>query len=824
MPVAAPKILHSPEALTFWNNKITENWKKAFSARELSLGKEIAQNGEIRELELTPTGAIANARFDHEDCYAMIDWDDINPEIRTAAQDPLLGKSLAVAAFLEIEKLLAVTPNTQTAKIAPKDKLTSINKVAAKTQQANSRPLILRFTSNFKTIQFSAHWEQPNGSLVLALKQGKNLPDEASPQEREKLIRLTSLTRKAGFQFKPILGVYTLDNLDRILEFWKNDINNWESYFVLDLPDELLNLPIGVQEPELCVELISKKPGTLDFAWDLSIEDSVLEAEDTVRLIRAHHNPLIIPDVGLVSLSKDKTDMLLAWKRWMDLHPTGEMPRYLMFSLFKDDPINLSMAMELKTWREGLRKIPSDIPELPSFLRSYQKQGVCWLWHLCDNNCHGLLADEMGLGKTLQVLSLIATRSPHDAPDIIVCPASVVPVWEKEAKRFFPDIQIEVLKAGHDFITCTKKVLWLASYTQLRRHKFLLDRTQFGYVILDEAQQIKNPDAKVSQACMKIKAHHRIVLSGTPLENKYLDIWTLFRFLMPGLMVDRRRFEERSFQDNIQENIRKQIAPFVLRRTKSDVLKELPGKTEIECICPLTDVQAQEYARLTNEGIRQLGDDLPKAVSEQSLSFLTLLTRLRQVCCDPSLLPWMKTDLESSGKIVQLMEKLEEILANNHKTVIFSQFTTLIARVDQALKKQFPNVPVFTLTGQTKDRAEPVNDFQQTEGAAVMLVSLRAGGVGITLHSADYVFLMDPWWNPAVEDQAIDRVHRIGQDKPVFVYRMITPGTIEARIQQLKAEKKNLFTGVLGAMSDISDIKNYYKSLSDLIALLPETE
>jgi SNF2 family DNA or RNA helicase len=228
--------------------------------------------------------------------------------------------------------------------------------------------------------------------------------------------------------------------------------------------------------------------------------------------------------------------------------------------------------------------------------------------------------------------------------------------------------------------------------------------------------------------------------------------------------------------------------------------------------------------RLSRDGVKELGEDIPKAVRERSLSFLTLLTRLRQTCCDPALLPWMDAPIEQSGKIMVLMEKLTEILANGHKVVIFSQFVSLLSRVENAIRTNFSDTPMYQLTGKTIDRATPVVEFQEQEGPGVMLVSLRAGGTGITLHSADYVFLMDPWWNPAVEEQAIDRVHRFGQDKPVFVYRMITEGTIEARIQKLKSDKKGIFSGILGEMNDISNMKHYFDSLSDLIGLLPEAK
>jgi len=295
---------------------------------------------------------------------------------------------------------------------------------------------------------------------------------------------------------------------------------------------------------------------------------------------------------------------------------------------------------------------------------------------------------------------------------------------------------------------------------------------------------------------------------------------------MPGLLGVRRHFEgslDIHAMEALGERIRTQIAPFVLRRTKKDVASELPPKVEVDLMCPMTDLQREEYERLSKEGLQSLGTNINEAVQQRSMGFLTLLTRLRQVSCDPDLLPWCKgkTDLSQSGKLNALAEKLAEVLASGHKVVIFSQFVTLLNRVRTLLSERFAQIPLFELTGQTLDRAVPVTAFQKTQGPACILVSLRAGGTGITLHAADYVFLLDPWWNPAVEDQAVDRVHRIGQDRTVFVYRMIAVGGIEERIQQLKAKKRSQFDRVVGKLIDVSDFGNYFKSLNELIELIP---
>jgi SNF2 family DNA or RNA helicase len=352
-----------------------------------------------------------------------------------------------------------------------------------------------------------------------------------------------------------------------------------------------------------------------------------------------------------------------------------------------------------------------------------------------------------------------------------------------------------------------------------------LPKIEFGYAILDEGQFIKNPDAKVTRTTYAIRSRHRLVLTGTPLENRQLDLWSIFRFLLPSLLGSRSSFERQLNADRSGHmgRLRAQLAPFILRRSKSEVATELPQKVEMDLHCPMTDVQRAEYARICSEGLQRLGDDVGAAIREKSFGFLALLTRLRQACCDPDMLPWRDSPLADSGKIGLLMEKLAEVIESGHKVVIFSQFVMLLERVKLALSEHYPDLAQFELTGMTLDRQKPVQEFQTCDEPAAMLVSLKAAGTGITLHAADYVFLLDPWWNPAVEAQAVDRVHRIGQTNTVFVYRMVTAGTIEERIQELKESKRDLFDKLVGGLGGDFDLSQHFSSLQDLVTLTKET-
>ncbi len=827
-PHRTPKRIYSSSALEAW----FESWEKSFDSKVLAMGRSLYRKDEVHTLELTAQGASVHARRGAKEFYAMLDWPhDGALQVRCSTDKEQYGWALAAAGMYEIEELVgeevsALPPEkkqaSKKAKTAPK-----AEKSAQKIGEATAaRPLRFKFEPLPSGLSLELFWET-QGKSIPALGSQEGLP-EMSSLEREKLIRIASLARKSGFQLNGAKARYQTQGYDCVPEFVTRGLADWKKYFAaIDECEAFPFLARGVRDVDVSGKATAKGDDQLKLDWTLAIGRERLTAPEGKKLLRTPDMPVFLKGRGLVRLPSERAQWLLDWKGVVKNPLSGLLPNYMLFSLIDQPGLKINISQELLRWRDSLcASSDEDNTPLPEFLRGYQKQGVRWMAHLISKNCHALLADEMGLGKTVQILSLIKSYPIDGLPTLIVCPASVVPVWKAEIDRFFPGCEIEVLKNGHDFVQKPGPHLWLSSYTQLRRHKNLLDKAQFGYVVLDEAQFIKNPEAKVTKACQLLKAKHRLALTGTPLENRYLDVWTLFRFLMPGLLGVRRHFEgslDIHAMEALGERIRTQIAPFVLRRTKKDVASELPPKVEVDLMCPMTDLQREEYERLSKEGLQSLGTNINEAVQQRSMGFLTLLTRLRQVSCDPDLLPWCKgkTDLSQSGKLNALAEKLAEVLASGHKVVIFSQFVTLLNRVRTLLSERFAQIPLFELTGQTLDRAVPVTAFQKTQGPACILVSLRAGGTGITLHAADYVFLLDPWWNPAVEDQAVDRVHRIGQDRTVFVYRMIAVGGIEERIQQLKAKKRSQFDRVVGKLIDVSDFGNYFKSLNELIELIP---
>jgi superfamily II DNA or RNA helicase len=875
-----PKRVYTPHSLEFWFSRLEHNWETYFTPDQLERGHAIYREGEVRELELTATDAIVHRRIDKKDEYAVIEWAAKGFSVRSSTTDTDAAHALAVAGLHEIEELVAdeISPLPEsTAPFAievPNDKAAGVEihpvtpsapverkvlsggtfassstpgavrsrvpaagspatpSVGAVALAKGARTLMLVFSTTDEGLSFATYWFAADKTRVLALGPGAKEPGlpVVSSGERAKLIGLASYARKAHFAYKQETGQYLMGSVTEIPNFLKTTLPAWRKVFGVELDAASALLLRGPQE--ITIEAVAgttrrgaKGAGldaALDLRWIFKAGERLLTDAEVKTLVKKNTTPVILAEVGIVTLPVEKLAVVRAWQKdAADTHGEGAMSPYLVFSLFNDARFKLTLSPELAAWRDSVLAGPMEAPALTERLRPYQRRGVEWLHHLCDKGCHGLLADEMGLGKTLQVITLLATRRIEDRPTLIVCPASVVPVWQEEILRFHPELRVEVLKTSNDFSMHEGPCVWLSSYTQLRKHRGMLDKHRFGYAVLDEGQFIKNPDAKVTQTCFAIRAAHRIVLSGTPLENRQLDLWSIFRYLLPGLLGSRTGFENAIVADRsgTLERLRAQLAPFMLRRTKAEVASELPPKQEMELICPLTDVQRTEYARICNEGLSRLGDDVGAAMREKSFGFLALLTRLRQVCCDPDMLPWRKSPLADSGKITLLIEKLAEIVASGHKVVIFSQFVMLLDRVREALAKNFPDLPRHELTGMTLDRLKPVQSFQAAQGAAVMLVSLKAAGTGITLHAADYVFLLDPWWNPAVEAQAVDRVHRLGQKSTVFVYRMVTAGTIEERIEALKASKKNLFDQVVGGAGGDFDLSQHFVSLRDLVQL-----
>lgn len=471
--------------------------------------------------------------------------------------------------------------------------------------------------------------------------------------------------------------------------------------------------------------------------------------------------------------------------------------------------IALTESAALRDWMDRLRAAQAARAKSPASLkaqlRPYQRTGLSWLCALSDAGFGGILADDMGLGKTVQALAMILREKEagRSVRALVVCPASLQLNWQSEAMRFAPSLDCRVLlgaaaKRSEEIARADTELL-ITSYDQIRRDACRYEGVAFTHVLLDEAQHIKNAASQGAKAVKSLHARHRFAMTGTPIENRLSELWSIFDFLMPGYLHAYKRFRERfeapivrDGDEQARANLHLMVAPFVLRRMKKDVLAELPEKVEMT----LTSVMTAEQDKLYRAYASRLLEEAPGQLSaaQGRMKLLAGLTRLRQLCCDPRLC--VEAYAGGSGKLTQALELVRDMVQAGHKILLFSQFTSMLALLEEALAAE--GIAAFKLTGETdkRERMRMVEEFN-TGGPPVFLISLKAGGTGLNLTGADVVIHYDPWWNTAAQSQATDRAYRIGQTRGVQVIDLIAAGTIEERILLLQQEKRALSDGVL---------------------------
>ncbi|HZZ06160.1 DEAD/DEAH box helicase [Paraburkholderia sp.] len=523
---------------------------------------------------------------------------------------------------------------------------------------------------------------------------------------------------------------------------------------------------------------------------------------------------------------------------------------------FQGDDSIRQLAQRLQAG-PGLHEVP--VPRgLKAELRVYQQQGLNWMQFLREHDLAGVLADDMGLGKTVQTLAHILAEKEAgrlDRPALIVVPTTLVHNWREEARRFAPELKVLILNGPQRkerFEQIGQHELILTTYALLWRDQKVLAEHDYHLLILDEAQYVKNASTKAAQAIRGLRARHRLCLTGTPLENHLGELWSQFDFLLPGFLGSQKDFTKR-WRNPIEKNgdgvrralLARRIRPFMLRRRKDEVAKELPAKTTIVCSVDLEGAQRDLYETVRTA----MQERVRAAVSAQGLArshiiVLDALLKLRQVCCDPRLVRKIKVDenqgepgekrskaekteraekgarVTRSAKLDLLLSMLPELIEEGRRVLLFSQFTGMLSLIAEAIEEAA--IPYVILTGDTTDRVTPVERFQQGE-VPLFLISLKAGGVGLNLTAADTVIHYDPWWNPAAENQATDRAHRLGQDKPVFVYKLIAAGSIEEKIVELQEQKAGLADSILS--EDAAGATKFSDDdLDALFAPMPEIE
>ncbi len=618
-----------------------------------------------------------------------------------------------------------------------------------------------------------------------------------------------------------------LANTEPLREFWSSLPQNVDK---LCTPDVDAVVSQNSLYPKMLIN-VETHGGLVTFAHSVLLGKQTISCEDFRRNVRAKM-PLFRLSTGQwLSMDLPKAEALL---KTMEEQNLTDVAQTVLSSEAKAkfkaiEALEPELMGNRRQFREmlSLDTVPQKPPlpqSLLEVLRPYQKVGVDYLADRCLCGAGAILADDMGLGKTLQLLSLLYTwkqqlRENEPWRVLVICPASVMDVWQRQAQQFRIPLNIILVKGTPQtraaLLQQSGQAIFVTHYSLARQDIAALAAIPFDFVILDEAQSIKNPDAQITRAVKTLKAEHRLAMTGTPIENHLMDLWSIMDFLNPGYLGTRETFA--ATYTNTPESLAdlsRKLAPVLLRRTKEVVAPELPPRTEACIRIAMNEKQRQLYdhalaaARVT---IQSQGD------GHGQTQILTALLRLRQICCDPALVFGEDVDAPSA-KLETLLEHLDELTAAGHSVLVFSQFASMLDIIAKSLFQR--NIQTFTITGDTPVASRPaiISAFNNCPAPAVFLLSLKAAGTGLTLTKADYVFLYDPWWNPAVENQAIDRTHRIGQNKAVFAYRLIMEDSIEEKVLELLAQKQELFRTVVDSAT--AQAQNLAFSLAEIQELL----
>lgn len=627
---------------------------------------------------------------------------------------------------------------------------------------------------------------------------------------------------QAGFDHSSQKGCFELRGQDAVLDFFAKDFPNLNRQWELHLDERLQSsIEKNLERVQPNFQISSSGIDWIDMKihYESDAGRRFSEAEIAQWLLSGRNHRRL--DNGKIAMwdTKSMNEFREVLRDCAPIQRKGKYQMDARQAKFLDASIaDLGWNLQGKSdWRNRLEALNESIPplhlgHLEGVLRDYQKQGVNWIHLLRHSHFGGILADEMGLGKTLQVLAMIEglrlltkKSKGRSFRTLVICPTSLVFNWLGEAKRFTPELSaigIGGSRRSTLFDQIEKHDLIVTSYALIRRDIKKYENLEFDLLVLDEAQHIKNRSTQNARAVKSIPSQHRLVLTGTPMENSILDLWSIFDFLMPGYLGTAADFRERyelpitkDKSRSIMERLRRRLRPFVLRRTKKEVAPELPKKIDQTILCHLTKEQRDVYAQMMDLSRRELFGTMSKT-GQQRMLILKAITRLRQICCDLRLLNLPSEPKEPSGKLSMFHEILNEVLDGDHRVLVFSQFVSML----QLIRKSLDEIAIeyCYLDGATRDREAEVARFQKGK-SPVFLISLKAGGVGLNLTAADTVLHFDPWWNPAIEDQASDRAHRIGQSRVVSSYKLIAQNTIEEKILQLQKRKREMIEGTLGS-------------------------
>ncbi len=621
----------------------------------------------------------------------------------------------------------------------------------------------------------------------------------AQPHDQESIERFL---RQQGWLWKPEGNHWVIDQEDAILTFLSEGKDELRDRFriLVESPQwQEVQKRLTIVHPTLQVRDANSRE--LAVEWEFRSSTGVAFNGDKIRKLLTSGKRLI--------QTNDGQCLLLPKESWDVFQQTAtDMNWQQQKGEFLAQKSHAILIEYLRKYTDKTLNVKDlsihsvvDFPLLHAQFRDYQLKGASWLHERLVSHGFALLADEMGLGKTLQTIAVMTLRARPERPALVVVPTTLLHNWESEIKRFAPSLQTIVLHGAKrdEAHQSLRASVIVTSYGVLMKDRALFMKREYSLMVLDEASAIRNPDTDVARCCFRIQADAKLALTGTPLENSMQDLWSIFQYLQPGYLGDRQQFRdayERSGSlDRVAlQSLRLRVMPFMLRRTKAEVIKDLPEKVETDEWCDLSPEQLQLYQSVWEQGAETIERMTKANDSAAHMTLLTLLLRLRQICCDaglfaPELLhEW--TLEQRSSKMARLFDLINGTLESGRKMLVFSQFATQLRNIESECRVR--NITTLRLDGATRNRQELVNRFQNDPEPGVFLISLKAGGYGLNLTAASTVVHFDPWWNPASEQQASDRAHRIGQTNSVNVYKLLTRGTVEERVKLLQSQKSTM--------------------------------
>ncbi|MDR1173482.1 MAG: hypothetical protein LBK24_01660, partial [Puniceicoccales bacterium] len=697
-----PECEFTKASIVSWKKKLAQfDMGQYFGRRPCSIAKGVFATQAIKRIVLKEHEATIGAYFNGEVINFDLAFDTVGHletsidrlnKLKITSQIVTIAALMAITKLIDSENIDHVEDNTVLPMDLSKDEI-SIDEVIKKVDRLKKskfeKNVLVKFSISNNDVVMRAFLDNSEKKPIF-MQSSNSITVISGNAKKMALLRLLFYAKKANFEFCTSNRDYRSKNLRDAIDLMGNKFNVWDKYFYVQFSPEMLLLKRGAIFPNICAKVHEIDPEHIEIRWVMDTEYGLIDSQKMSDLLKANGRLIFIEKIGAVALTANQISVI----RHVFCSDHGvKLRKYILYVLLNQHHIRVD-ASGCKITHIDVGSVKFKLPE---FLKNYQRDGIYAMQAILDAGCHCLLADEMGLGKTVQVLSLIRAngKSKHS---LVICPASVISVWQKEIEKFFPDKGFAIVDKYYNF--SNKPDFLLCSYAQVHKMNVELRKLSFDYIVLDEAQYVKNPRSKTMLACCNINGRFRIAITGTPIENNLMDIWSIFKFLMPGFFCGYKQFQESIGQLDFRKNFQKQIATFTIRRTKQSVAIELPKRNEIEITCKMNHAQQLAYDAIRNN-LRSKLTDFNTSDAKMRLNILTAITRLRQAACAQFILPEALRHNKSrdSQKIDILMLKLETIVTEGKKVLVFSQFLDFLKEIKNRLAESMPEVKIFSLTG-----------------------------------------------------------------------------------------------------------------------------